>query len=289
MEKDSSDNEKSQHISWHPAFIEALQMELDAYKDSLEFYPEYQLTAEPLKIDCVVIKKTKDIVIKKNIAAIFREWNILEYKSPDDYVSVEDFYKVYGYACLYTSFNKVPITDVTVSFVESRYPKSLINHLEKVRGFTVAEESSGIYNVSGDVIPIQIIDNSRLTSDENLWLGSLSNRLDEKSIDRVLKEAYRKDKAVRIHAYLEAIAHANPLALKEAIEMSSTLTLDKVFEETGLAARWEARGEAKGETRGKVAVAQNMLNLGFSVEVVASATQLSPEKINELCLITNIY
>ena len=95
MEKSSLPNEeKSQRISWHPAFIEALQLELEAYEDALEFISEYQLTSEPLKIDCVVIKKTKDIEIKKNIAAIFREWNILEYKSPDDHVSVEDFYKV---------------------------------------------------------------------------------------------------------------------------------------------------------------------------------------------------
>jgi hypothetical protein len=59
-----------------------LQMELQAYRDDLEIRPEYSLTAEPLKIDCVVIKKAKDAVIKKNIAVIFREWNLIEYKSP---------------------------------------------------------------------------------------------------------------------------------------------------------------------------------------------------------------
>jgi len=30
-------------------------------------------------------------------------------------VSVADFYKVYAYACLYASFNKVPITSLTIS------------------------------------------------------------------------------------------------------------------------------------------------------------------------------
>jgi len=62
------------------------------------------------------------VVIEKNIAVIFREWNLPEYKSPDDYVSVADFYKVYGYACSHVSLNKVPITDLTLSFVESHYP-----------------------------------------------------------------------------------------------------------------------------------------------------------------------
>jgi len=74
----SKDNESS-NISWHPALIEVIKLELEAYKDTLEFYPEYQLTSEPLRIDCVIIKKTKAIVIKKNIAAIFRTWNLLEY------------------------------------------------------------------------------------------------------------------------------------------------------------------------------------------------------------------
>ena len=67
--------ERSQ-IPWHPAFIEAIQLELEAYGDYLEFHPEYQLTAEPLKIDCVVIKKAKEVLITKNIAAIFRDATI---------------------------------------------------------------------------------------------------------------------------------------------------------------------------------------------------------------------
>jgi hypothetical protein len=90
------------------------------------------------------IKKAKDAVIKKNIAVIFREWNLLEYKNPGDYVSVADFYKVYGYACLYTSFKRVPITGLTVSFIESRYPQKLLEHLKNERGYTVVETGGGI-------------------------------------------------------------------------------------------------------------------------------------------------
>jgi len=73
-------NGKPQPIAWHPAFIEAIQLELEDYGDFLEFHPEYQLTSEPLRVDCLVIKKPPDIVIKKNIAAIFRDVNLLEYK-----------------------------------------------------------------------------------------------------------------------------------------------------------------------------------------------------------------
>ncbi|GBU26741.1 hypothetical protein R84B8_00253 [Treponema sp. R8-4-B8] len=270
----------SARISWHPAFVEALQMELQEYQDVLEFHPEYQLTSEPLRIDCVVIKKAKDVVIKKNIAAIFREWNLLEYKSPEDYVSVADFYKVYGYACLYASFNKVPITDLTISFVESRYPKKLLAHLKNERGYDVAETGLGIYTVSGDILPIQVIDSRKLSAEENLWLKSLSNRLKHAEFSRVNAEIKRQGKAARLSAYLYVIAGENDKAMKEEIKMKNRF--DQVIEETGLAAKWEARGEARGEERKSFSIAQNMVKLGLPIETVISATQLDPEKVKPL-------
>jgi hypothetical protein len=91
------------------------------------------LTAEPLRIDIIIIKKLKDIQLTKNIATIFRIYNLVEYKSPTDYLSIADFYKVYGYACLYMSLNEVSISDLTITFVTSRYPRKLITHLKNVR------------------------------------------------------------------------------------------------------------------------------------------------------------
>jgi hypothetical protein len=274
-------------IAWHPAFVEAIQLELETYKDSLEFHPEYQLTSEPLRIDCVVIKKTKDIAIKKNIAAIFRKVNLLEYKSPDDYVSVADFYKVYGYACLYASFEKTLITDLTMTFVESHHPKKLLEHLKNIRGYEVEETRQGIYTVNGDILPIQLIDSRQLSANENLWLKGLSNRLDPFTIIKISEKARRQDKTARIQAYMNAIAKANARAILEAMTMSDeAITLDEVFEKTGLAAKWETRGEAIGEARGRQSealdIAKNMINSGFSPEMIAAMTKLDPEKVKEL-------
>ncbi|MCL2381872.1 MAG: hypothetical protein FWC64_12960, partial [Treponema sp.] len=44
-----------ERIAWHPAFYEAIQMELGEYSHVLEFAPEQQLTTEPLRIDVVII------------------------------------------------------------------------------------------------------------------------------------------------------------------------------------------------------------------------------------------
>jgi hypothetical protein len=239
-------------IAWHPAFCAAIRLTFDRYSGVLRFETEYQLTAEPLRMDVLIIKKDKDAVIEKNIAAIFRTANIFEYKSPDDYVSVEDFYKVYGYACLYAALNKVPVTEITLTFVESRYPRKLLAHLKEARGYEVEEKWSGVYRVKGDVLPIQIIETKKL-SEEEVWLKELGNDLDKEGIAKVLEESGKKGKAEYIRAYLEAVLQANAEKVKEALGMSKTaITLDQVLEEAGLTAKWEARGEMRGEIRGEV-------------------------------------
>lgn len=77
------ENMKNTKLQWHPAFGAALRI--------------------TLQMDILIIKKLKDVPIRKTIGRIFRKHNIIEYKSPGDSLSVNDFYKVYGYACIYQS------------------------------------------------------------------------------------------------------------------------------------------------------------------------------------------
>ncbi|MDR1177419.1 MAG: hypothetical protein LBK64_01190, partial [Spirochaetaceae bacterium] len=90
--------------------------------NSLQFRYEYHLTSEPLRVDLLIIKKSRNLVIDKNIARIFRSDNILEFKSPGDYLSVKDFLKVYAYACLYAAITPgIELTGVTLTLVEQRH------------------------------------------------------------------------------------------------------------------------------------------------------------------------
>ena len=267
------------HIAWHPAFVEAIQLELEDYQDILEFFTEYPLISEPLRIDCVIIKKTKDLIISKNIGAIFREVNLLEYKSPDDYISLADFYKVYAYACLYSSLENTPITSLTISLIESHHPKELLSHLKKVRGYTVEKKNPGIYTIKGDILPIQIIDSRQLSEDEYLWLKGLSNKLDPFTVIKVSNEAVKLNKTAKIKAYMDVIIRANINAIEEVMNMSSTAkSLEEVMERTG----FTARVEAKAEERKALAIAQNMVNLGLSLKTIVSATRLDVERVKEL-------
>jgi hypothetical protein len=284
-------------------------MELGQYRDLLEFKFEQPLTAEPLRIDVLIIKKPKHVILEKNIAAIFRSVNIIEYKSPGDYVSVEDFYKVYGYACIYVSLDnhravsgqeaelreKTSVTDLTLSFVESRHPRELLAHLREVRGYGVEERSPGIYTIRGDIIPIQIIESRRLLEEENIWLRDLYNRLDLREINRISVEIGRLGKAAQIGAYLDAISRANSERIMEALQMGdSTLTLERIFEKTGLAAKWEARAKAEGIVEGKAegkaegeekkarAIARILIGKGWSPEETAETTGLDIETVKSL-------
>jgi hypothetical protein len=266
---------ESERIAWHPAFFEAVQMELDEYRNDLQFITEYQLNNEPLKIDVVIIKKTRDFPIEKNIAAIFRKENVLEYKSPDDYISVDDFYKVYGYACIYKVLNKIDIRDLTLTFAGSRYPRELLAHLQEIRGYTLEEKWPGIYTVKGDIIPIQVINSRKLSADENLWLKELDNRLEIPDIKRVNTVIVRQGKGARIKAYLNAIIRANRESFKEALKMGDVdSSLMEVLEEFGLNVRWEARKA--------IEIARNMMANGESIEKITMYTGLTREEVENL-------
>jgi hypothetical protein len=240
--------------SWHPAFAQAIENELEENRDALTFETEHQLTTEPLRIDVLIIKKKKDVVIKKNIGRIFRANNVIEYKSPRDSVTIEDYHKTHCYSRLYASLNKVDITDMSVTVVATRYPRESLSFLRK--RYAVKNIQSGIYLVEGDTSPTQVLVTDELPEEENVWLTSLRNDLTEEQIRRVLAVA---DGREGVDAYLYAIAEANAETMgeqfmrrkKEGVIFSEKL--DAFFRERYAPdiAEGKAQGLAIGEARGR--------------------------------------
>lgn len=121
-----------ERIQWHPAFATALKLELkDYYPEVLDIQEEYQLTSKPLEVDILVVRKIKEARILLNIAQLFREHNIIEYKSPEDYLSIDDYYKVKAYAYLYKTLgeriNSIKIEEMTITMVSSKFPKKRLS------------------------------------------------------------------------------------------------------------------------------------------------------------------
>jgi len=273
---DNKDIEQKLH--WHPAFLQAMQVELLDFKDSLEFREEYYLTAEPLRIDLLIIKKPKGLIIKKNIARIFRSDNILEYKSPEDYLSVKDFWKVYAYANLYAAITQgVDLTDITLTFVGSRHPGKLLRYLSKVRGYTVEETSPGIYGVTGDYLPIQIIETKKLPEKENRLLESLRGGLNKSRLRVIFEEGKKLAREINLDAYLDVILRANKKTYLEVCKMTAP-TLEEIFTEAGLLPKWEKQIIERGQEK----TARNLLKMGMPIEDIARASELPIEKIRSL-------
>ena len=113
-------NTKDSKVQWHPAFDAALQIEFGDEAKYLTFDPEHLLSKKPMQIDVLVLNE-KNIKITKNIGRIFRQHNIVEYKSPEDYLNIDDFYKVYGYTCIYKTevekVNQIPAEELTITLV----------------------------------------------------------------------------------------------------------------------------------------------------------------------------
>ena len=219
---------KERLLQWHPAFYAGIQIELEDEADKLTFEREYPLATKPIVIDVLIIKKNTEEKIRKNIGRIFRRYNIVEYKSPKDYLSINDFYKVYAYACHYVSLSKkmndISAEELTITFVSFGYPNKLIKYLRKTRGLEICKVDDGIFYILGDLFPIQLIVTKQLSSENNLWLSCLTNELKGHSIINRISSEYKKHRRNELYkSVMNIIIRANNKQFKEERNMCEAI------------------------------------------------------------------
>jgi hypothetical protein len=277
----------SERITWHTAFYDAIRLEFIHYQDVLEFAIEHQLTREPLRIDMVIIKKKKDALIDKHIAAIFRGRNLVEFKGPDGSLRIADFNKVMAYAYLYcTPPESGAIDDVTITFVSSREPRELKNHLRDVYHYRLTEKWPGITVIEGGVMPMQIIERKKLPAGEARWLVSLGRGLSAAGITAVIDAAKRVPKGTPIGAYMYMLIKANDQKAWEVMNMADLAVIEKVFAGSGIIEHFRAQGKAIGEVTGKeqkaVETARIMKANNEPVSKIVMYTGLTKRRIAKL-------
>ena len=207
-------------LQWHPAFFAGLQIEFAEEAKLLTFENEHQLSKKPLEIDVLIVKKNAEVQIKKNIGRIFRKYNIFEYKSPEDYLSIDDFYKVYGYANLYKSdtprVDLIKSDEITISFVCEKRPEKLLKHLRQERQLDIMRVEEGIYYIEGAYFPIQLLVTAELSRESNFWLRNLTNRLKEHREVNELVTEYEKNRQNDLYkAMMNLIIRANETLFEE--------------------------------------------------------------------------
>jgi hypothetical protein len=247
-----------------------------------------------------VIKKLNNTIIQNEIGRIFRQHNIFEYKSPEDELGIDEYFKTLAYACLYKAGagneDSVKSSDITISLVREGMTRKLINWLKK-NNCSVAEVFPGVFYVSGEKVlfPTQLIISSRLSAKEHQWLKSLTRKMDETTANCLVLSAKvltDKDDKSNADSILQlAMAENEELfnKLKEVPEMNEALIklMKPELDAATASARSEGRAEGKAEGANELATAlkllkngslvQSLLDKGFNPDIVKSASDLLTE------------
>ena len=280
------ENTEQKVLQWHPAFYAGIQIEFEEEADKLIFENEHNLGTKPLQVDVLIIKKQTGEKIKKNIGQIFRGHNIVEYKSPTDYLSIDDYYKVHAYTCLYKAdtgkTDEIKIEDITMTLVSTRYPRKLIKHLKKRRKLQVEKQSNGIYYIQGEPFPVQILVTKRLSKEENFWLRNLANDLTKEDAKELVQKYEGHEHNNRYQSIMDVIVRANENGFKEMKQMCQAL-LELMKEELEES---RAEGLSQGISLGRQEQLQILVTKkvakGKTIEQIADELEESVETIMPL-------
>lgn len=179
-------------IQWHPGFVSAINLELAENRTDLVYEKEYNLNTRPLEIDLLVIKKDRNVQISNEIGRLFRGHNIMEYKSPEDQLNIDTFYKSGAYASLYKAYGENvdgrAADDITVSIVRQSRPIGLFKYFEE-HEISVTNPYCGIYYVMDAVLfPTQIIVTKELNKGNHTWLTALSAGMKKQDMCELLQK-----------------------------------------------------------------------------------------------------
>ena len=181
-------------IDWHSGFDGGFHLSLREYNDALSYESRHQVTKEPTEIDELVIKKRPGVVVDNSIGRAFRQFNVIEYKSPDAELSIDVVWKVIGYAGLYKGYgptvNAVPYEELTVTILRSRKPVKLFKYLSAKDGYSITETDPGVYRIEGMIdMVVQIVVIKELKGDVFLPLRIMVKDADEDEIKAFLRKA----------------------------------------------------------------------------------------------------
>ncbi len=180
-------------IDWHSGFVNAMKLELLANEKDLEYEDEHLIANRAQRINLLIIKKIRTVKIVNEVGAIFDKYNIVEYKSPEDSLTLGDFYKVLGYTGIYLEelhrYDEYGRDAFTMTFVRRRKPAKLFEYLKR-DGHEVSHVKKGIYEINGHLpFRTQIIVSREWDDEEaeiHTWLRSLTNESKGKELNGIL-------------------------------------------------------------------------------------------------------
>ena len=295
LEKNENVSLSDMDIQWHPAFYAAAELELSADRLALDFQREYNLSKKPLQIDLLVIRKLEDARIENEIGRIFRRYNIVEYKSPDDGMTIDDFFKTVGYACIYKGLgetaDQIPIDQLTVSLFREGYPREMFRSLEKY-GLAVKKECSGVYYIEGLMVPAQVVVTKELDGGKHRSLRVLSRNALEEDIRGFVEDAQkltRQGDRANVDAILQVSISANHGLYDEMRRRSPDMceAMRRLMRDEIEAEVREGRkeGQKEGRREGRIEQARKtaykLQDMGLPIDKIAGEIDVGSEIVQK--------
>ncbi|XME04317.1 hypothetical protein QYZ88_009110 [Lachnospiraceae bacterium C1.1] len=218
---------------WHSWFYTLLNILLYRFrKDRVMVLPEVKLGAMPPIADFIVVKEDSIVDLGLEVFSFFHKYNIIEFKSPDDELSIFVLWKVVGYACLYINRDRVPDNEITLTLVRAAKPVRLFKDLEdrgaKVVDGSVDGPAKGIYTIENwdDHFPIQIIVSTELEGDEYAFFRTISKKPADDDIKLIVEMADKEtDPVIRqfLKEYLDKLSDMNREIVENVKRRDSTM------------------------------------------------------------------
>jgi len=256
---------------WHPPFYQGLIAVLDPTEKSLVFQDEHRLSKEALRIDVLVTTNDSDIPENHALVKMFKKHNVFEYKAHNDSLTKEDYTISVGKGHIYSGFKKVKMSEITVTFVVNKFPRTVMEHLTEERNFTVEDKGDGLHYIHGDVFPIQIL---VCRKNDNIILKNLHDKLTPTEVYETI-HAFETLRPGEKNVYVEKIIQANWSAYKEASKMYPTLK--ERFLEVDKEGWFDERDRGRD-----IEKAKKMLRLDIPAEKVAEAMELPIDMVRAL-------
>ena len=280
-------------LQWHPVFCAALEVELEGV-EGIRFHREYNLTRKPLQVDIVIVDEKKEEGKRgrrgKGLAGILRRYNIIEYKSPDDTLSIDDFYKAASYAGLFKSESPredgIKAREIAVILVSSKRLLKLLKYLREYCRMTVKEVEKGIYECKGNwIFKTYVVIAHPRYGGTYPWLNSLSKNLeadDRKEIGRLLEEAGEKKDSKR-DAILDLVLKANPEMARKMKEDEDMRAIQTLF------APELAAAKEQGQNSKLVSQVCRKLRKGKGQEMIAKELDEDLDLMKIICQAAGVF
>ena len=212
VSKDIGIQSEDLNKQFHPAFCDAMTQILEKDTAHYKYEREYNLNSMPNRIDLLVIRKDTDIPSVIGLGQIFKTYNVFEYKSPNQQLSVNEYFRTMAYAYLYAgNLKRSSMEDITISFVREGKPKNLLMFFRE-QGFRIKEYEKGIYHVKKPGhVDMQVVVTGEI-DDEYIWLKALTNKLTFEKAQKLAEEAEKENDTAgrqRVCSILDLVARLN--------------------------------------------------------------------------------